>query len=295
MCSDDTEHTAMVLQSLLEARGDVEVFRQRFARRLKWWFAGIPAGIGMATIRSSLKLWFGVDPRKSGVDSAGNGPAMRSAIIGAFYADDPEKRRAFVEASTVMTHSDSRAMTGALAIAELAAGSTLDVKLVLPMLCELDAKDKEWKQLLEQIGQFLAQGAEVGEFAKAIGCKDGGVSSYVYETVPVAIYSWLRHCGDGEKAVSAVLDCGGDADTVGAITGALCGASSGAESFPSDWIYGILEWPRGMRFLKKLAKEPEKMPKVFWGFLLVRNLLFLVIVLTHGFLRYLPSGLRLIR
>lgn len=37
MISDDTEHTCMVAQSLIEARGDVDVFTKRFASRLRWW------------------------------------------------------------------------------------------------------------------------------------------------------------------------------------------------------------------------------------------------------------------
>jgi ADP-ribosylglycohydrolase len=46
---------------------------------------------------------------------------MRSAIIGVFFFDDPEKRRAFVSASTRLTHADPRAETAALAVAEAAA------------------------------------------------------------------------------------------------------------------------------------------------------------------------------
>ena len=46
----------MVLQSILEAGGDVEVFRRRFARRLRWWLLGLPAGVGLATARAAAPV-----------------------------------------------------------------------------------------------------------------------------------------------------------------------------------------------------------------------------------------------
>jgi ADP-ribosyl-[dinitrogen reductase] hydrolase len=38
---------------------------------------------------------------------------MRSAIIGAYFADDVDKRRAFVSAATRLTHTDPKAETAA--------------------------------------------------------------------------------------------------------------------------------------------------------------------------------------
>ena len=87
MISDATEHTCLVAQSLIAAGSDVEAFTYQLGGRLRWWFASLPAGLGRATLRSCLKLWFGVPPNRSGVFSAGNGPAMRSAIFGACVDD----------------------------------------------------------------------------------------------------------------------------------------------------------------------------------------------------------------
>jgi ADP-ribosyl-[dinitrogen reductase] hydrolase len=49
MISDDTEHTCLVAQSLIEARGDLDMFKERFASRLRWWIIALPAGVGKAT------------------------------------------------------------------------------------------------------------------------------------------------------------------------------------------------------------------------------------------------------
>jgi hypothetical protein len=53
--------------------------------RLRGWLLSLPAGIGFATLRAILKLWLGFPLNRSGVYSAGNGPAMRVAVIGAFF------------------------------------------------------------------------------------------------------------------------------------------------------------------------------------------------------------------
>ena len=48
MVSDDTEHACFVAQSLVDAGTDANRFTVEFARRLKWWLSGVPAGVGLA-------------------------------------------------------------------------------------------------------------------------------------------------------------------------------------------------------------------------------------------------------
>ncbi len=117
LTSDDTEHTCMVMQSLLIANGNTKTFAHNLGWRMRWWLIGLPAGIGWATLRSILKLWLGFSPQNSGVFSAGNGPGMRSPILGVVYGHDPNKLIDFVRASTLLTHRDPKALVGALAIA----------------------------------------------------------------------------------------------------------------------------------------------------------------------------------
>src|SRR3972149_1544402 len=71
MVRDDTEHALFVGQSLLRHPADADAFQRRLAWHLRWWVAGLPAGIGMATARACLKLWLGFPPSRSGVFSAG--------------------------------------------------------------------------------------------------------------------------------------------------------------------------------------------------------------------------------
>lgn len=78
MIRDDTEHTLMVAQTLLTHPDDAMTFGRSLAWRLRWWFLGLPAGVGLATARACLKIWPGFPLDHSGVYSAGNDAAKRS-------------------------------------------------------------------------------------------------------------------------------------------------------------------------------------------------------------------------
>lgn len=300
MVSDDTEHTCLVAQSLIASGGNLERFRTDLARRLRLWLLGLPAGIGGATLRAILRLWFGITPKRSGVFSAGNGPAMRAAILGVAIADQA-RLRDFVRASTLITHSDPKAESGALAVA-LAARLAITGIVITPddyirQLRMLLADDNDALiALLTLAAQSAAQGDATATFADSLGLSNG-VSGYVYHSVPVALQAWFRHPYDFRGAVTAVIRCGGDTDTTAAIVGGIVGATVGQQGIPSEWLTHLREWPRSVAWIRRLGyqltatrndgagRRPLDLP--FSG-LLARNSLFLLLVLLHGFRRLLP-------
>ncbi|MFH1498651.1 MAG: ADP-ribosylglycohydrolase family protein [Verrucomicrobiota bacterium] len=296
MISDDTEHAAMVAQCLLAHPSDPKNFQAALAWKFRWWLACLPAGVGFATARAILKLWLGVSPNRSGVFSAGNGPAMRSAVIGVFFAEDAEQRRQFVEASTRLTHTDPRALIGALAVAETAAWTCVaHGASPFPILRNLSDLP-EWRLLIDKMETAHDAGLSVPDFAETLGLAKG-VTGYVFHTVPVALYAWWHHRGDFRGALEAALNCGGDTDTVGAITAALAGADLGEAAIPSELINGLTDWPRSNPWLHQLGArladqsttpEPLGPLPLFWPALPFRNLAFLLIVLIHGFGRLIP-------
>jgi len=300
MVSDDTEHTCMVAQSLCECPCDTDALARSLARRLRWWLLGVPAGIGFATLRAILRLWFGFSPHRSGVFSAGNGPAMRSAVLGAAI-DDLATLERFVRVSTIVTHSDPKAFYGAFAVAVAAWCAKRG----------LDSSDgffrqyrslqgyipsDEWNALLSLVEKSLASGQPTEEFAQEIGC-ERGVSGYVYQTVPIALHAWLSHPREFGEAVSAVLHCGGDTDTTGAIVGAIVGSGVGRAGLPRDRLLRLLEWPRSVAWMERLADAtsravsstaPVSPPRLVPGVGILRNVVFLAVVLAHVFRRFLP-------
>lgn len=335
LCSDDTEHTCLLAQALLVARlrsrpstrpeGMVKLFRADLVSRLRWWLLGLPAGIGWATLRALLRhwsLWLFSDVE--GVASAGNGPAMRSALLGVCAGHDLPLLRGLVRASTRITHTDVRAEHGALAVAlaahlgaqALREGTSLDASKVGESLVALFEKaiasdDDQAKRgsgygAMREALRSAAVSAQRGEstetFAASLGC-ERGVSGFVMHTVPVALHAWMCHPQALHLALHAVIRCGGDTDTSAAITGAVVGAGVGEAGIPAEGLQGLREWPRDVAWLRELGRrvalswpsvdagqDPQKvapLPLSLLG-LMVRNGLFFWLVLLLGFRRLLP-------
>lgn len=312
MCSDDTEHTVMLAQALCHgsAYGPDELEASEvaadFGWRLRFWLLGLPAGIGLATLRAALKLWLFIPPRWSGVHSAGNGPAMRTALLGVVYGERPARLRAMVRALTRITHTDPKAEQAAWTVAQAAhrsaaaGGRVATAELVADCRASLGIEAAEWLALLERVAQSVERGEDTRAFAASLGLAKG-VTGYSFHTVPVALHAWLSHPVDYRGAVLAAIECGGDTDTVAAITGAIAGAGRGREGIPGPWLDKLIEWPRTVAWMQKLAlvlarraAAPQvpmdlgPVPAAGAGKVLVRNVLFIAVVLAHGFRRLLP-------
>jgi ADP-ribosylglycohydrolase len=297
MCSDDTEHTVFVAQALLVHPNNSDLFGKHLAWSLRWWLLALPAGVGLATGRAIIKLWLGFNAKNSGVYSAGNGTAMRVAPIGAFFANQPDLLTDYVTASTRITHTDPKALIGAKAIAEITAWIWRENLSEKPALSEFIAilrqvdNEGEWQTLVMRIEQGLQQNLSVQQFADLMGLEQG-ITGYIYHTVPMVLYAWYTHFADYPQTLTSLLNCGGDTDTTGAIVGALAGSVTGEQGIPASWINAILEYPRSVGFLRRLADNlTARSNKAIFYFapaVLVRNVFFFIIVLLHGFRRLLP-------
>lgn len=304
--SDDTEHACLTAQAMLRSGGQPELFQRELARRLRWWAAAIPAGIGRATLASCCKLWLGYSPQSSGVFSAGNAPAIRAPLLGICLGDDLEKLGAFLQASTRLTHTHPAAEYGAFAIAWAARTSAMipaeervEPRPFVEELRQVVRGDIFSSRLFDRLDAMvlsLEMGQSTEEFANTMEW-DRGVGGYVLETVPVALHAWQRHPTNFREAVGSVIRCGGDTDTTAAIVGALVGSRVGKAGIPSDWIEGIIDWPRSVTWVEELGRElargewratPQKAkPLAVWAIPL-RNAFFLACVLKHGLRRLLP-------
>jgi ADP-ribosyl-[dinitrogen reductase] hydrolase len=298
MVSDDTEHTCMVAQSLIESRGNTKDFAKRLSWHLRFWLLGLPAGVGFATLRSIFKLWCGFSPARSGVFSAGNGPAMRSALIGVCCGHDEAKLMELVRASTVITHTDPKAYWGALAVAlaahiscssEVVDGSQFYERLKAILSSE---PASEFLDLIGSAVNSFQNGQSTKDFAISRGLEKG-ISGYIYHTVPVVIHAWLSHPQDFQSGMWQILSCGGDTDTTGAILGGIIGSRVGKQRIPKKWLDDLWEWPRSISWMERLGRqlsetsETKALRLPVWGVIL-RNIIFLVLVLFHGFRRLLP-------
>ena len=302
MVSDDTEHACFVAQAIIRSQADPDRFEKALSWSLRWWLLGLPAGIGFATLRSIIRLWSGIPPARSGVLSAGNGPAMRSPVLGVAFGDTPAKLREYVHRSTRMTHSDPKAHLGALTAA-VAAYISASGRVVEP---------QEFPRILEgylsgpgadECLQFMrgacdsaASAERTASFAANTGSRNG-LSGYIYHTVPCVIQTWLRRQTDFAGGVREIIEAGGDTDTAAAILGGIIGAGVGKDGIPLDLLQGIVEWPRSMVWMEDLGQElgmslkgekNVRPPQYAVPGLVLRNTLFTVVVLAHGLRRLLP-------
>lgn len=299
MVSDDTEHACMVLQSLLQSSGKSSKFQHNLGARLRWWLLSLPAGTGLATARAIFKLWLGYSPKSSGVFSAGNGPAMRSPILGVMLPLD--RIYEYVAASSRITHSDPKATWGAVAVA-IAAYLACRREPVSPeeytdLLKEqlYSEPANEFLALIDQAAKSVEEFESTVEFSSSFASARG-VTGYVYQTVPVAIHAWLSNQNDYEAAIKDIIQCGGDADTTAAIVGGIVGASVGIEGIPMSWRRGLCDWPLSLAWIEELADaarpidstDERTVPQLPFFGRIARNLLFLPIVLAHGFRRLAP-------
>lgn len=301
LISDDTEHSCLIAQAMILAGNDEQAFTKYLGRQLRRWFWALPTTGGMATVRAGLKLTIGISPTRSGVFSAGNGPAMRSAILGAAI-DDLDQLRRWVSISTRVTHTDPKADYAAFAVAlaahDAAAGVLATGKDFLQRLndCLPDEGATELFDLIERAVESLNRGESTREFAASLGLQRG-VTGYCYHTVPVALHAAFRYRGDIRRGIPEVIRCGGDTDSTAAIVGGILGAEVGRAGIPEEWLQGLVDRPRTVRWIERLAIQlaqvretgtPQRALRLPILPILARNLLVLVIILGHGFRRFLP-------
>ena len=299
MVSDDTEHAVMTAQALVESGGGVKAFRRSLAWKMRIWILLLPAGVGFATLRSCLKLWFSFLSICEGAYSAGNGPMMRSPIIGVYCGGDIASLKNLVRVSTRLTHTDPRAEHGAVAVALAAwisAQGRLDVTAYLEQLRNaLGEEGVEMVEIARKSAELAISGATPEEFAERLQLQKGG-SGFVNHTTSTVIYLWLRHGKDLKSALDEAILLGGDTDTVAAIAGGVIGA--GMEEIQRELRSGIIEWPMTLRWMESLAEALArseigggygKAPRISVFGRIARNIFFLLIVLLHGLKKFLSN------
>jgi ADP-ribosyl-[dinitrogen reductase] hydrolase len=291
--SDDTEQSALVAECLARHPDDVERCVRAFRRALLAWFCRLPWGIGWATARACGRIALGRP--NSGISSAGNGAAMRAAIIGTFFCDRSEERVRFGTALAEVTHRDVRAVQGALYVAEMAAACARrpadpspdipyrEARLIIQEATLAAGLDRSAELALRE-----ASTAQAAEILKSTG--------FILHTAPFATFCFLRYGNDPLLALTEAVSAGGETDSIGAILGAWLGALYGPGGLPEPLIRRLHDGPFGPTHLRALAtclaRARDGQPAVVPGFsataALARNLALLPVVLLHGLRRMLP-------
>ena len=155
-------------------------------------------------------------------------------------------------ASADVTHAHPVGRDGAAVLA-LAVGRAvgLDPRGEFPLepfVAELAASSRTEtiRDKMALVQALLAQDAGPEEAARKLGR-----SVAVHESMPFAIYSFLRHPSSFEECLFCAVLHGGDRDTLGAMAGAVSGAYLGIEAIPEWWRNKV----ENLRAVENLARE----------------------------------------
>lgn len=171
--------------------------------------------------------------------SGGNGSLMRTAYIPCYYYGERTIQQKTIVVST-MTHYDNAAAEACELYCQII-GKMLDRKVY----------ESRWNVFRYEVSKT--------EYQKAMepGFKPNP-TGYVKDSLLAAIWSIkqaTRLSTDFRAAVETAVNLGGDADTIGAITGGLAGALCGFRKIPESWVEALDEGVRDI--LDNLAYRAE--------------------------------------
>ncbi|AMV39611.1 ADP-ribosylglycohydrolase family protein [Planctomyces sp. SH-PL62] len=270
--SDDTQQSLALADVLLDrGRADQERLAEIYLAMAdaKGPFLGVHRGIGRSFRQVLLDLQQGGSPRWSGQTKAGIGAAMRIAPVGMYFGEDLDGLFRSVMEASLTTHRDVRSLSGALAVAHgvrrMMAGEARDPSLLLwlasdvardearmttdgyaEVVISLNQHARAMSKALAHAETLLETSREralpaLAEEANRHGaepdCKRPTMG-FPPACIPTCLYVLLT-TDSFEEAIIEIVNLGGDADTTGAILGAIAGAHYGVDAIPRHWLEGL--------------------------------------------------------
>jgi ADP-ribosyl-[dinitrogen reductase] hydrolase len=163
---------------------------------------------------------------------------MRAAPLAVAFASREEVLVDASVASSRITHADPRCTAGCAVLNLTLAGLLSD-------------RDAPLSTALDRVDVPSALDAALDPVvAGDVDPDDLRSTGYVVDTLQTALWYGL-HADSPEDALVAVVNMGGDADTVGAVTGAVVGARFGASAIPDRWRSDL----DGVETLSGLARD----------------------------------------
>jgi ADP-ribosylglycohydrolase len=269
--TDDTQQ-ALVLAECLRLHGRIDVawvaatYLEMARPRGAYLGAHRSAGKTFRTVISDLEG--GAAPDRTGCPSAGIGAAMRIAPVGLFHAERPAEMLDAVLEASLLTHRDVRSLAGAVAVAaavrrflegaertpsllfhlahEVAEAERRMAERLGDRIAGVDAYGGAMSRAVARVESLLEQPRDrayqaIMDQARRLGAEPDcrrPTMGFPPACIPTCLY--LLFTTDSlEEALVEVVNLGGDADTAGAILGALAGAHYGQAEIPERWLRGL--------------------------------------------------------
>jgi len=239
--TDDTEFALLTATILLDSGGKLTSDNV-----VDGWMKHVviqeefPRG-GASEREAARNLRRGLRPPQTGIYNSyahSDGAAMRIAPIGIVCAGDPEKAMALAEIDASLSHS-REGIWGAQAVAVAVAMAMADAdmpEIYEAILC-IPPSDSWFYYSLQQAKEIVEKN-NYSVLNSWMPLHDDLWCSYkaaVSEAVSQAFGVLLLSNKDFREGVTLAGNFGRDADTIGAIAGAVLGARYGAESIPQRW------------------------------------------------------------
>lgn len=238
--TDDTAMAIGLAESILE-RGQIDqqhlgdTFSRNFFREPWRGYAAGPPTIfslvrscGISYVEAARRLF-------GGTGSLGNGAAMRIVPVGLVFHRSGDLYEA-AAASAEVTHAHPVGMDGAAILAcaigqavKLSPNRGFSSSAFAARLIDISRTERN-RTKMERVRILIEEEIPPPDAADQLGC-----SVAVDESMPFAIYSFLRHPQSFEDCLFCATLHGGDRDTLGAMAGALSGAYLGIEAVPFLW------------------------------------------------------------
>jgi len=238
--TDDTAMAIGLAESIvqtgrLDAQHLGDTFRANFRREPWRGYASGPPTIFHMVERHGMSYSGAARSLFGRQGSFGNGAAMRIAPVGLFFHDSPDLyEQACVSAA--VTHAHPIGVDGAAVLAwAVAQAVKLDpqdpflFENFSPGLVE-HARTPAIRDKMMLVRALIAEDVPPFEAAEKLGR-----SVAVHESLPFALYAFLRHPTSFEECLFCAILHGGDRDTLGAMACAVSGAYLGIEAIPSVW------------------------------------------------------------
>lgn len=245
--TDDTAMALCIGESILsQGCFDPADTAERFLR----WFQSGPRDVGNTITVAMHALAQGerwdragrwAHERLSG-RSAGNGAMMRCAPLALLDYRLPEQLIEESVQSALITHWDNRARYGAAGL-----------NLAIAALLQGETPEQALRQAADGVRSACPEVAALFESAGAGEREELCPTGFSNDTLRLALWCFV-HTTSFEEAVVTAVNLGGDADTGGAVCGALAGARYGLSAIPQRWLAPLYERERLMRLATQLAK-----------------------------------------
>jgi ADP-ribosylglycohydrolase len=240
-----TDDTMMALSIVrcLKRRGQIEqdalatAFAQEYMHDPNRGYGGMARQI-LCAIAEGLS-WKEVSRRAfEGQGSCGNGGAMRSSPVGAYFAADYQQVIYEAKLSAEVTHAHPDGMTGAVAVALAAAWMVREPRIAAKpshALIEFVLEHIPQTETFHRLTKALEVPLELSP-RTAASILGNGTRVVSFDTVPFCLWCAARHATSYTDALWTTVSGLGDRDTTCAIVGGIVAPSAGRESIPEEWL-----------------------------------------------------------